>query len=187
MSSINFKGPYTSGSKTGIWHGYTWVSSSDTGKYPVMSASGTLSATRSGSTISGSVSASSTKVAGYFGYPTWVYVYAHTSEKSWQVASKKSPVNDATWSTSFDFSLETNSAVTLTVVYHCADSANESSNCSLGYSYVTMDGSLYFDEYNPYTAPTAPTSCTVNVTKVKPDGSLSVTWNGEDGGTYRIL
>lgn len=49
-----------------------------------------------------------------------------------------------------------------------------------------MYGTLSFEAYNPYTPPTAPTSCTVNKTKVKPDGSLSVSWEGESGGTHGI-
>lgn len=193
MASVNYEGPYTYGSTSGVWH-----TKSPSASGVVMAASGTLSASRDGSTISGSVTNAKSIVVnsgGWFGYHTWIYVYATTSEKTWQVGRKEVTRTlhgkGDSWTTSFDFSFSTNSKVTLTVVYHCADSNNESGSCHQYYngqnfSYVTMNGSITLDEYNPYTPPTAPTSCTVNKTRVKPDGSLSVSWSGESGGTHGI-
>lgn len=193
MASVNFSGPYTYGSTSGVWH-----TKATNVRGVVMSASGTLNATRNGSTITGSVTNAISKLVNSgssFGYYTWVYVYAHTSEKSWQVGRLQveqylSGKGDY-WNKSFNFSFETNSEVTLTVVYHCADSNNESGSCHQYYNgqnfaYVTMNGSITLESYNPYTPPTAPTYCVVNCTRVKPDGTLLVTWDGEDGGTNQF-
>lgn len=73
----------------------------------------------------------------------------------------------------------------LTLYIDCKFMSN--GTCDQGYDNVAV-GALDISSvpYNPYTPPTAPTSCTVNKTRVKPDGSLSVSWSGESGGTHGI-
>lgn len=163
MASVTFTGPYGDN----IWH-----------KGPTLKTSGTLTASRSNSTISGSISCSSWfTYSGTYGYPVYIKLLYNGNEVgSWTTASGGS------WSFSTNFSFTSNDAGTLSVVYVCG----QSGGCSKGYNWNTMSGTLYIEAYNPYTPPTGPTYCKLDKTSLKPDQSISVSWKGETGGTPGI-
>ena len=125
-------------------------------KGPTMSATGTLTADRSGGNIiSGSVSASSYRPAGSYGYPVYVSISSSAGGSisitnlqgggsiSGNTVTTSSGGN---WGISFNFTVDCGSATTITVTYRCGQTPN---GCEAT-TYGIKNNSLWFDTaYTP--------------------------------------
>lgn len=102
MAYTDLKGPYGNGN----WHDHT----------PTLKASGSMTANRNGSTISGSVSVTSSKVYSNAKYPysAIIQVLANNS----LVNSVEAPASPA-WTQTLDFSFNSNDETTLQVKIIC--------------------------------------------------------------------
>lgn len=190
--SVQWHGPEYSGSGT------TYISPNSTRK-PRMYATVSCSVTRdseSSSTLHVDLSGYLWRLTGgntgqsgtSYSYGYNLSLYAKVGGSRHLIASK--PQSTSRWSSDigepaveFDITWASNDSIPIELEVHGDCSVYE--GCSAG-NYSKIIGYLSSPSYNPYTPPTAPTSCTVNKTKVKPDGSLSVSWKGESGGTHGI-
>ena len=110
---------------------------------PTMGASGTLSGTRNGSTISGTVVAECYRPHGTYNYPVYVRIYSNGTlikDEATSIAS------GGTQSETIDWSVETNEATTISVEYVCG----QSGGCTKT-TYGLENNTIYFSAYNPET------------------------------------
>lgn len=150
MARSNF-----SGKNNGKWH-----------VGPTMYASGYIDGERSGGTISGTVHAAASRSSGSYNYPVYVKVYCNGNE----IASKTCYGN-GNFDETFGWSVNTNDACTIWVIYICGQTGgcsgggqdiwNGGENAGVygkdGYLHKVnglSGGSLSFSSYNPNTPAT---------------------------------
>ena len=210
MASVTMVGPYTYGTnnpKYNVWH-----SKAVSARGAVLSAVGTFTANRdstnpSNINISASITIRGENSDVSFGFPLWFYVYANGERihkwdsywyngSNWTYNLNISERNGVlSWSKTFDsFSYQTNNAVNLSFVVHCAagtgSGTSESGSCDQGYTYVTLiDASdrsetlVHINAYNPWTDPTNLSNVRVSPAQIKPEGSVTVSWTAGSGGS----
>lgn len=121
-------------------------------KGPTMSATGTLTAARSGGNIiSGSVSANSYRPLGSYGFPVYISI---SSSRGGSISisnlqgggsingSRVTTPSGGNWHVSFDFTVDCGSATTITVRYTCGQTPN---GCEAT-TYGLKNNSLSFDD-----------------------------------------
>ena len=161
---------------------------------PSMSIEGTLSASRNGSTVSGSVSAVNKLMYSDGRFKSGYIVLQVVSSTAGVVGSQRvdaplprypgsSPIN-------FSFSFESDSEQTLSVHMLCYF---RNTGCTVGYGDVNVGGDVYIPLYNPEVPPTNTSTGVVHTTSntsnanqssisAKPDEEIWFDWWGQLNG-----
>lgn len=162
---------------------------------PTMYASGYIDGERNGSTISGTVHAVSSRSSGSYGYPVYVKVYCNGNE-----IESKTCNGNGNFDETFRWSVTTNDACTIWVIYICGQTGgcsgggqdiwNGGENAGVrgsdGYLHKVnglSGGSLSFSSYNPWSNPKQAVVARDLASKIKPDGSLTVRWSKASSGS----
>lgn len=138
MASTNF---YGAGGR--LYDNYVYVDNC-WHKGPTMGGWGTLSGERNGSVISGSVSASSYRPHGSYGYSVYIKVYANGN----LIKTFNAGVGGNFDNKYFEWSTETNKATTISVQYECG----QPGGCTKT-TYGLNNNSISFGAYNPHSNP----------------------------------